>query len=278
MRGRFLGVLFGVILAGAAALTAGAGERGGSDLAYVYAVRATNQTATAACSGEVAPDQVLIVGGMSVESLKPLEAKRQLEKQLTALESYATEQAGRLRLLERIRAVRDSGQDRSSSDPEVPPFLLLQQLEIEFPLGVDIDAILERVLQLGLDTYGRNPRLGYADTTPKAVVRYRVSHFGDELERLHRDCELAAWEEWCGRNAPLEEVSQCVAAGDSLRRLFVTNTLTVQSQPVLTEQSGVNPLYFNYPWSDGQLENVELLGERPLRLSGTITLTISGQR
>ncbi len=256
----------------------------GSDLhrksdpaAYAYAVRALNQTLTAACGGEVRPDRVLIVGGLSVQSLKPLEARAQLERQLQPLEEYVTQQGGAVRRLERLRAVRELSNSGHERAPDQLPFLLLQQLELEFPLEADIDAVLDRVLQFGLDRYGRSPQLGYQDDRPKVVVRYRFSDLAGTLNEIHRRCQMEAWQQWCLRGAA-GEFEQCAEAGASLLELFITNALYLQSQPVLTEHGGSAPLSFNYPWAAGQVENVELLGDVVVRLSGTITLTLRGNQ
>ncbi len=246
--------------------------------AYAYAVQALNQTLTAACGGETRPDRALIVGGLTVQSLKPLEARAQLERQLQPLEEYVTEQGGAVRRLERLRAVRELSNSGHERPPDQRPFLLLQQLELEFPLEADIDAVLDRVLQFGLDRYGRSPQLGYQDDRPKVVVRYRFSDLTGTLDEIHRRCQMEAWQQWCLRNTAAGKFEQCAEAGASLLELFITNALYLQSQPVLTENGGSAPLSFNYPWAAGQVENVELLGDVVVRLSGTITLTLRGNQ
>jgi len=52
----------------------------------------------------------------------------------------------------------------------------------------------------------------------------------------------------------------------------------LQSQPVLGEHGQSTPVHIAYPWNEGQLHAIELLGDAPLRLHGTITLTLPSAR
>lgn len=247
------------------------------DPAFVYAVRALNQSLTAPCQVEIQPDRALIVGGVTVEGLKPLEVKAQLDKQLAAMEKYVEEQGGELRRLDLIRAVRESRHEQRGTVLEETPFILLQQLEIEFPLGTEIDAILERVLQLGLDRFGRNVTIGHRDANPKVVVRYGFSKVEGVLTEALHSCQQQAWEGWCARNVLSHEVKECNTAGPLVRRFFLVQSFQLQSQPVQTESSGYTPLYVNFPWNANQLAALEPLGARPLRLTGTLSIVVSGK-
>jgi hypothetical protein len=215
---------------------------------YAYIVRSLNQTMTAACSGDVRPDRAVVVGGVTAESVKPSEAKEKIEKQLQAIQTYASQQGGKVHLMERVRAVRGNPRDARNPKMEELPFVVIQRLELDFPLEIDIDSVLERLLQLGLDRYGRNVRPTYRGNTPTVVVHYRFSHLAEKLKSIHQQCKTRALQQWC--------------------------ELMLQSQPVLREQGMISPIQISYPWNESQLSTIELVGDVPLRLHGTITVKL----
>ncbi len=128
----------------------------GTTVVPVYSQAVQRGTITAKCEGALAPDLAVIVGGITAESLKPLEAKAQLDKQLAEIERYISSKGGTVLLLETVRAIRQRQQGSRRQDKETElPFILVQRLEFRFPRSVGIDEILERLLQLGFDRYGR---------------------------------------------------------------------------------------------------------------------------
>lgn len=228
------------------------------------------------CGGEVRPDRAVIVGGVTAESLRPSQARAQVEKQLAAVQTYVEEQGGRLTLGERVRAVRGASRTSRDPGPDELPFVTLQRLEVDFPIEVDIDEILDRLLQLGLDMFGRKVSIGSRDRTPKVVVRYRFSDLRDALERLHAQCKSRAVEKWCAMSAAVDECESCTSALGKLSRHLVTRSLTLESQPILDARGRFAPIRLSYPWREGQLALVELIGDVGLRLHGTITVVLPG--
>lgn len=245
---------------------------------YAYIVRSLNQTMTAACSGDVRPDRAVVVGGVTAESVKPSEAKEQIEKQLEAIQTYVSQQGGTVHLMERVRAVRGNPRDARNPQMEELPFVVLQRLEVDFPLDVDIDSVLERLLQLGLDRYGRNVRPTYRGNTPTVVVHYRFSHLAEGLKSIHRQCKTRALQQWCEANTPVSEHDACTQAITGIAHRLITQRLMLQSQPVLREQGMISPIQISYPWNEAQLSTIDLVGDVPLRLHGTITVTVPKPR
>lgn len=241
---------------------------------YAYIVRSLNQTMTAACSGDVRPDRAVVVGGVTAESLKPSEAKEQIEKQLQAIQTYASQQGGTVHLMERVRAVRGNPRDARNPKMEELPFVVIQRLEVDFPLEIDIDSVLERLLQLGLDRYGRNVRPTYRGNTPTVVVHYRFSHLAEKLKSIHQQCKTRALQQWCEANTPASEHDACTRAITGIAHRLITQRLMLQSQPVLREQGVISPIQISYPWNESQLSTIELVGDVPLRLHGTITVKL----
>lgn len=245
---------------------------------YAYIVQSLKESVTASCSGEVKPDLASIVGGVTAESLKPAEAREQIERQLAEIQKYVTQRGGTVHVMERVRAVRGIPRDARNVTMDQLPFVVIQRLEMDFPLGIDIDDTLERLLQLGLDRYGRNVRLNSQDTTPTVVVRYRFSDLTATLKGIHQRCKAAALQQWCEANTPAGEHQACT---DALRKIgyrFTTQSLMLQSQPVLGEYGQSTLVQLSYPWNEGQLTAIELVGDVPLRLYGTITVKLPGAR
>src|SRR3989304_8743802 len=99
-----------------------------------------------------------MVGGVTAGSRKPAEARDQGDRQLGEIQKYASQGGGTVHVRERVRGVRGMPHDPRHGKTDQLPFVLMQRLEVEFPLGVDIDETLARLLQLGLDQYARGAR------------------------------------------------------------------------------------------------------------------------
>lgn len=254
----------------------GPGSREGED--YASIVQSLKESVTASCRGEVKPDHARIVGGVTAESLKPAGAREQIERQLAEIQKYVTQQGGAVHVMERVRAVRGIPRDARNVTTDQMPFVVIQRLEMDFPLGIDIDEMLERLLQFGLDRFGRNLGLDSRDASPKIVVRYRFSDLTATLKGIHQQCKAAALQQWCEANTPAGEHQACT---DALRKIgyrFTTQSLMLQSQPVLGEYGQSTLVQLSYPWNEGELTAIELVGDVPLRLHGTITVKLPGAR
>lgn len=230
------------------------------------------------CAGEVRPDRAVIVGGVSAESLRPGEAREQIDRQVAEIRKLVTQQGGTLALGERVRAVRAVPKGRRESPAEPQPFLMVQRLEVALPTTVDVDQVLDGLLRLGLDRFGRSLRIEAADSSPRVVVRYRFSALRDALEEIHQECKARALRQWCEASTPAAELAGCPTAVAKLLPLVDTQALALQSQPVLSEQGGAAPLVFAYPWQPAQLAAVDLIGDVPLRLTGAIVVALPPAR
>src|SRR3984957_16811054 len=104
------------------------------------------------CTGETAPSIAIIAGGVAVQGLKPLDTSADLDKQMAAIAKYVEENHGKLLLLERIRTLRNPAPNGSSDTG--PPFEIVQRLHVELPVSAPVDAVLQRLLELGLDRFG----------------------------------------------------------------------------------------------------------------------------
>lgn len=232
---------------------------------------------TGTCEGTLAPDRAVIIGGITAESLKPLQAKAQLEKQIGEMEKYVASKHGKISLLEAVRAIRQrqQGNQRRHREAELP-FILVQRLEFEFQSDIEIDEILERLLQLGFDRYGRNIRPQHGSYGPQVVVYYRFADAMGTLERIYRRCKQQVVRKWCQDMTERVQSTACRAGPARLDQYFPTRSLRLQSQRVLTEH-GSQPITISFPWQAEHLKAVELMGDVTLRLTGTLALSIPQQ-
>ena len=104
------------------------------------------------CTGEVAP----IIGDhrrrRRGQGIKPLDAAADLDKQIDRHRKYVEENHGKLVLLERVRTLKNPAPNGSSDTAQ--PFEIIQRLHVELPVSAPVDAILQRLLELGLDRFG----------------------------------------------------------------------------------------------------------------------------
>jgi hypothetical protein len=229
---------------------------------------------TGECNGEVRPDRAVIVGGISAQGLKPAVTKAQLDKQIDAVRQYVAGKQGRLVLFEVLRAAQSATRASSSENTATQPFILVQSLEAEFPLTQDIDAILERLLQLGFDRYGKQVRVESSSGGPSVMVYYRFSDLRSQLDRAHTACKQRLVMEWCSSVRGHQDGAACKTT-EQLDQRFPTISASFQSLPVLREHGGRAPYYLQYPWQSAQLGQVELLGNMPLSLSGPLMIRTS---
>jgi len=233
--------------------------------------RVATQVYTGECNGEVRPDRVVVVGGISAQGLKPAVAKAQLDKQIEAVRQYVEGKRGRLVLLEVLRAAQTVTRAPSSENTATQPFILVQSLEVEFPVTEEVDAVLERLLQLGLDRFGKQVSIEASSYGRNVMVYYRFSDLRSQLDRLHAACKQRLVVEWCLSARGNKDGGVCKTA-EQLDQRFPTLSASLQSSPVLREHGGRAPYFLSYPWQSAQLSQVELLGNMPLSLSGPLTI------
>ena len=226
---------------------------------------------TGECNGEVRPDRVVIVGGISAQGLKPAVAKAQLDRQIEAVRQYVVGKQGRLVLLEVLRAAQPATRASSSENAAIQPFILVQSLEVEFPVTEEIDAILDRFLQLGLDRFGKQVSVEASSYGRNVLVYYRFSDLRSQLDRVHAACKQRLVAEWCSSARGNKDGGVCKAT-EQLDQRFPTLSASFQSSPILREQGGRTQYYLSYPWQSAQLNQVELLGNMLLSLSGPLTI------
>jgi uncharacterized protein YggE len=216
------------------------------------------------CTGEMAPDKAVMIGGVSSGALKPTDAIDQLDKQLAAIRTYVESNHGHLELLERVRTLKNPPQ-QGREDTE-PPFLVVQRLQADFPATAPVDAILQKLIELGLDRFGDNILNNY--NRREAVVRFRVSDFDAKLHDMEQRCTADAWKQWCATPAASGCASSMPPAGLELQ------FFTVRSEESLLRPDGGTSANWQFSYNRAQRppDAPDLLGNVTVHLDGNISL------
>ncbi len=217
------------------------------------------------CEMEIAPDQAVIIGGVSSSAFKPSEAIEQLEKQLGLMRSYVKEKHGELELMERVRTVKNPQPGKESSEP---PVQVIQRMQATLPADAPVDAILEKLIELGMDRFGENVLNDYSNRR-QAVIHYRVNGFDAKMNEFQQRCTEEAWKQWC--SSPL--ATKACAKGAAPANLELQG-FYVRSKESLMRADGANaPWQWNVNRQQHAQPPADLLGNLTVHLEGNINLT-----
>jgi hypothetical protein len=222
------------------------------------------------CTGEIAPSIAIIAGGVAVQGLKPLDTSADLDKQMAAIAKYVEENHGKLLLLERIRTLRNPAPNGSSDTG--PPFEIVQRLHVELPVSAPVDAVLQRLLELGLDRFGETV-LATNNRREEAVL-FRIGNLDSALHEMEQRCIEDAWKKWCATDPPTT-----VCKSDAPPSNFQLANFSARSdEEVLGPGTGAG--YWQVTLTRGQDSppRRDLLGNITLHLTGTIFLNFSYPR
>ena len=216
------------------------------------------------CEIAAMPDIAIISGGVSSGALKPIEAAEQLDKQLAVIKTYLEETRGQLQLLERVRTLANPS---SKSNERESPFQVVQRLHVQLSSDAPFDAILQRLIELGLDRFGDN----VLDSSRRAaVISYRFGNFDDKMHDLQKHCVASAWKEWCA--AP---TSGGACPSEQPPATLQPQSFSVRSTERLLRADGGGAQYWQFTYAGAQrsAEPPELLGKIVVKFNGTIALT-----
>jgi hypothetical protein len=214
---------------------------------------------------EMSPDKAVIVGGVSSAALKPSDAVDQLEKQLALMRTYVAEKHGELQMMERVRTLKNP-QQQGREDPE-PPFQVVQRLEATFPPDSPVDAILQKLIELGMDRFGENVLNNY--NRREAVVRFRIRDFDKKIDDFQQRCMAEAWKEYCaGPSAVKACVSQTPPAN-----LEVQGFNAHSKEALMRPDGGSVPWQFSVNRGQHSQDPPDMLGNVIVHLEGNIMMT-----
>jgi hypothetical protein len=225
------------------------------------------RTLVARCASTLRADRAVLFGAMTASGARPGHAVGQIEKQLAEVQKYAVSIAGQVTSAERVRAVR-AAPEQADASASAEPFVALQRIELDLPASVDIDWVLERVTQLGIDRFGRGVNVEYLDANPKIAVQYRFSQLVENLDQVSRGCVEKTLDQWCSSGKSYV----CDLPRVERHRQIALQRLSLESQPILREHGRLSRLEFHYPWYARDIDDVLLLSNTPIRLQGELQL------
>jgi len=233
-----------------------------------YVARQAYFGINASCTTEASPDRAVIVGGVSSSAVKPSDAAEQLEKELGLMKSYVAEKHGELRLMERARTVKNPQNGRGDTEA---PFQEVQRLQATFPANAPVDAILDKLIELGMDRFGDNVLNNY--NRREAVVRYQISNFDDLMNNFEQTCASDAWTQWCAKGGNEKACTSKKPPANLELQGF-----TVRSKESLMRPDGMaTPWQWNMSRAQRSPDPPDLLGNVAVHLEGFINLSYQAE-
>lgn len=228
--------------------------------------RATGDFRTLNCADVIKPDRLIISGGISTESIRPKQASDKLEQQLVVIRTYVKSKNGILHEKELLRAARNPERERDGVSKL--PFMQMLRFEAEFPTTVDVDEILERLLKLGMDRYGKEASLdGYVNQSYKVLTGYRFSDVHELAQSVRARCVKKIMQDICGATA----AESCVQSA-------VIHSVSIQTEPLAVrdgyKRAFTAVLSDNADSQSFDLELLETLSANPIRVLATVSLTM----
>ncbi|MGA8223106.1 MAG: SIMPL domain-containing protein [Candidatus Acidiferrales bacterium] len=223
---------------------------------------------TGTCSMEVAPAEAVIVGGIAVDALKPTEAAAQVDRQLESIRKYVEEQHGHLELLERARTVLNP--PPNGAQLREPPFQEVQRLEAKFAADAPIDAILDRLIELGLDRFGENV-MNINGSRRETVVRFRIADWDARMHDLQDRCLADAWKKWCATDAAKDVCHSDKPPAEIQMQYFNVRSAETSLYP----EGGARRLEINIAPHQRTADPPDLSGNITLHLNGSATWNYS---
>ncbi len=210
---------------------------------------------------------------MSASGIKPTETAMRLDRQLDVLRAVTDEENATLRLVERVRAARSSSsRSRRGEQQELAPYVVVQRIELETEVDANIDRLLEKALQTGLDRYGSTAGVDARASGSQPLVVYRFSELDALVRSAHDACRQAAIRIWCEAQAGAD-ANACATALEAPGLHLATEQFLLTSQPVTMASGNVEAVQVMWPYVTTGA--IELGGDAELHFSGTITLRLA---
>ncbi len=160
------------------------------------------------CQEQIAPDQLVIAGGASAQSISPAQAGAQIDLRINNIKAFLLAKQGSLIMQDRLRAARNpDGRERKPGD-EFFPFLQIQRFEAVLPVNSNIDQVLESLFKLGMDRYGKSVRIDeYSDRNFSSLTRYRFSALKPKLDAFVARCRAEKVKALCPKAKACDQQS-----------------------------------------------------------------------
>jgi uncharacterized protein YggE len=267
MRPRTISLAFAAALAFSGLLPAAASAQTMVQEAQFYPRPAYFQI-NGTCAMEMSPDKAVIVGGVSSSAVEPSDAADQLEKQLALMRTYVAEKHGEIQMMERVRSLKNPQPGRT--DPE-PPFQVVQRFEATFPPDAPVDAILQKMIELGMDRFGDNVLNN--NSRREAVVRFRITNFDAKINDFQQRCTAEAWKQWCSTT----DIKGACPSQTAPASLEVQAFNAHSRESIMRPDGGSVPWQLSVNRGQHSQDPPDMLGNLTVHLDGNIMMTYHGE-
>ncbi len=218
------------------------------------------------CSHDITPDIAVIQGGVVIEGLKPVAAKKKLDETLAKLEGELKDiDNARFSRLGTIRAAMGNKQH------SLEQYVIGERLEIELPVNADIDNVLEKLPDWGVNRFGDKWHQGRYNKNLHPVVLYKASNLPAEVNKFAESCKAQGWETLCRQNKYGLNAHYCSLPFEKIKENLNITYGYINNGPAVIDHNGNrNNMNIQYPWNEKQLRNIKFI-------EGGKTLTIRGQ-
>lgn len=245
-----------------------------ADIVEVVA-RLNGQRLLGECHARLVPAAALIMAGVPAEGLKPATVQEQLDRQIAAIDKLIAEHHGTVRHLERLRALRGNAGEQAQK----APFMALQRLAIELPVTAPLDAILDKLLLLGVDRFGSDLRLDGGGGGARLAVLYRFDRLPERVEEIRDQCRQEAFRAWCEQRPEVSgsagalRGAACPALLLSLKDYFRNESFRLNGLSAVTSDGRVSPQSLSLPAQATAWEEIRAGSPDPVEVSGDFATT-----
>jgi len=242
-----------------------------SDIVAVVA-RLNGQRLLAECHARLVPAAALIAAGVPAEGLKPAAVQEQLDRQVAAIDKLIAEHHGTVRHLERLRALRGN----AGEPAQKAPFMALQRLAIELPVTAPLDAILDKLLLLGVDRFGSDIRLDGGGGGARLAVLYRFDRLPERVAEIRDQCRQEAFRAWCEQRADSAGAlrgAACPALLLALKDYFRNESFRLNGLSLMAGDGRVSPQSLSWPAQGSVWEEIRAGSPDPVEVSGDFSTT-----
>lgn len=217
------------------------------------------------CSDQLFPNRLVISGGVSAESVRPKDGSDQLEKQMAAIRTYVESKGGSLLEKERLRAACNP--EKANDAQTKFPFIQVQRIEAEFPLSANADEVIEKLLKLGMDRYGKDAGIdAYSSREYKILSFYRFT----KQDAMLNDLVLRCIQKEAQKICPQDSKAICKGKVNA-------QSASIQTEPFSNRNGYINAQHISIIENGTQLNTdaIESLGSQPINLRLTIGVTVA---
>lgn len=236
-----------------------------------FLVLAVNQNMVGYCHARLRPDTVVLRGSLSAETLKAEQAAAQIEEQLGTIRTAVDEAGGTLVPLARTREIDPEAVAALLQQGQGKPFRSTQTIEILLPDETGLDALIDRLLLLGI---GAPSQTGGRGSQPQPLVSYRISEPDAQVARLRQDCRRDAVTRWCRQRVSPVNLDACIAALTDFGDYLQADGFSLQPVTPVPGLFAERLVRLGSPHEQRSAEPLDVPSADPVELRGQLTLRL----